>query len=62
MEMRNRNFEHCSGSKGDHFQLEAFRLKEALGKGELSGELKEIAEGISEEDNPILMIISFKEP
>lgn len=59
-ELRNRNFEHCSGSKGNHFQLDAFQLKEALEKGELTGELKKIATRIAEDDNPVLMTVDFK--
>ena len=35
-------------------------LKRFLGKGELSGRLKEIAEQIDEDDNPVLMIITLK--
>ena len=42
-------------------QLEAFKLIEALESGELSGELKTIAEGLKEDDNPVLMVVKFKE-
>ena len=42
-------------------QLEAFKLIEALEAGELSGELKTIAEGLKEDDNPVLMVVKFKE-
>lgn len=42
-------------------QLEAFALVEALEAGELSGELKTIAEGLKEDDNPVLMVVKFKE-
>ena len=42
-------------------QLEAFKLIEALEAGELGGELKTIAEGLKEEDNPVLMVVKFKE-
>ena len=42
-------------------QLEAFKLIEALEAGELSGELKTIAESLKEEDNPVLMVVKFKE-
>ena len=41
--------------------MEAFTLKEALETGELSGELKTIAEGLKEDDNPVLMVVKFKE-
>ena len=41
-------------------QLEAFELLEALEAGELSGELKTIAEGLKEDDNPVLMVVKFK--
>ena len=42
-------------------QFEAFDLIEALEAGELSGELKTIAEGLKEDDNPVLMVVKFKE-
>ena len=42
-------------------QLEAFDLIEALEAGELSGDLKTIAEGLKEDDNPVLMVVKFKE-
>ena len=42
-------------------QLDAFELIEALEAGELSGELKTIAEGLKEDDNPVLMVVKFKE-
>jgi hypothetical protein len=42
-------------------QLEAFDLIEALEAGELSGELKTITEGLKEDDNPVLMVVKFKE-
>ncbi|MDR1782817.1 MAG: hypothetical protein LBR13_00950 [Dysgonamonadaceae bacterium] len=38
-----------------------FELKEALAAGELSGKLKEIAETINEDDNPVIMKIKFRE-
>jgi len=41
--------------------LEAFDLIEALEADELSGELKTIAEGLKEDDNPVLMVVKFKE-
>ena len=44
-----------------HYLLEAFELIEALEAGELSGELKTIAEGLKEDDNPVLMVVKFKE-
>lgn len=44
-----------------HYPLEAFDLVEALEAGELSGELKTIAEGLKEDDNPVLMVVKFKE-
>ena len=40
---------------------EAIDLIEALEAGELSGELKTIAEGLKEDDNPVLMVVKFKE-
>ena len=42
-------------------QLEAFKLIEALEAGELGGELKTVAESLKEEDNPVLMVVKFKE-
>ncbi len=44
-----------------YMKLEAFDLVEALEAGELSGELKTIAEGLKEDDNPVLMVVKFKE-
>lgn len=41
-------------------KLEPFRLMEALEAGELSGKLKDIAQGLKEDDNPVLMIVKFK--
>ena len=34
---------------------------EALEAGELSGELKTIAEGLKEDDNTVMMVMKFKE-
>ena len=42
-------------------EFEAFDLIEALEAGELSGELKTVAEGLKEDDNPVLMVVKFKE-
>ena len=44
-----------------YLKLEAFDLIEALEAGELSGELKTIAQGLKEDDNPVLMMVKFKE-
>ena len=41
--------------------LQVHHLIEALEAGELGGELKTIAEGLKEEDNPVLMVVKFKE-
>ena len=40
--------------------LPAHELVEAYGKGELKGELKEIAAGLNEESNPVIMLIKHK--
>ena len=40
--------------------LEAHRLVESYEKGELKGKLKEIAAGLDEEDNPVIMLIKYK--
>lgn len=40
--------------------IPADKLVEGLEKGELSGKLKEIASTLKEDDNPVLMIIKFK--
>ena len=42
---------------GAKVELEAFELVEALE----AGELKTIAEGLKEDDNPVLMVVKFKE-
>ena len=44
-----------------YLKLEAFKLIESLEAGELGGELKTIAEGLKEDDNPVLMVVKFKE-
>ena len=40
--------------------INSYQLVESLNKGELSGPLKEMAEMISEDDNPVLMVVRFK--
>ena len=42
---------------GAKVQLEVFELVEALE----ASELKTIAEGLKEDDNPVLMVVKFKE-
>ena len=52
----------CAGDANQcYLLLEAFKLKEALAEGKLKGELKAIAEKLDEEDNPVVMIMEFKE-
>jgi len=41
-------------------RLEAHELVEAYGKGELKGELKEIAATLDEESNPVIMLVKHK--
>jgi len=41
-------------------KLEADELVEALEKGQLKGKLKEIAAGLEEEDNPVIMLVKHK--
>ena len=41
--------------------LDASKLCEAYENGELRGELKEIAKNIKADDNPVLMVVKFKE-
>ena len=53
-------FDGCDANSA-YLLLEAFELVEALEAGELSGELKTIAEGLKEDDNPVLMVVKFKE-
>ena len=43
-----------------YMKMEAFQLIEALEDGQLGGELKAIAQGLKEDDNPILMLVKFK--
>ncbi len=40
--------------------LNVYELKELLEEGKLKGKLKEIAENLREEDNPVLMKVTFK--
>lgn len=44
-----------------YFILEAAELVEANAKGELKGKLKEIAETLDEESNPVIMLAKYKE-
>ena len=53
-------FNGCDANSA-YIKLEAFKLIEALEAGKLSGELKTIAEGLKEDDNPVLMVVKFKE-
>ena len=53
-------FDICDKNKACMI-LETLDLIEALEAGELSGELKTIAENLNEDDNPVLMLIEFKE-
>jgi len=41
-------------------KLEAYQLVEAYREGKLKGKLKEIAAGLDEEDNPVVMIARNK--
>lgn len=41
-------------------ELEAADLLESLEKDELKGELKEIAEGLTEDSNPVIMLVKPK--
>lgn len=41
-------------------KLEAYELVEAYQKGKLKGKLKEIAAGLEEDSNPVLMLIKYK--
>lgn len=43
-----------------YMKMEAFQLIEALEAGQLSGKLKTIAQGLKEDDNPVLMLVKFK--
>jgi hypothetical protein len=40
--------------------LQAFELVEAYEKGELQGQLREIAAGLDEEDNPVILVAKHK--
>jgi hypothetical protein len=42
-------------------KIEALDLVEALEKGQLKGRLKEIAEGLTEEANPVIMLVKRRE-
>ena len=53
-------FNGCDANTA-YMKLDAFTLIEALEAGELSGELKSIAEGLKEDDNPVLMVVKFNE-
>ena len=40
--------------------LEAYQLVESYNKGELKGQLKEIASKLDEDSNPVIMLIKHK--
>lgn len=40
--------------------LEAYQLVDAYKKDELKGELKEIASGLNEGSNPVVMVMKYK--
>jgi hypothetical protein len=44
------------------YPLQAYRLVELYGKGELKGRLKEIAAGLDEESNPVIMLVKHRLP
>ncbi|MBE6287458.1 MAG: 6-bladed beta-propeller [Mediterranea massiliensis] len=52
-------FDGCDANTA-YMKLDAFELTEALEAGQLSGELKTIAQGLKEDDNPVLMVVKFK--
>ena len=41
-------------------KLEAFELIDSYKKGELKGKLKEVAEGLDEDSNPVIMLVKYK--
>jgi len=49
-----------TGSNQYFYTYSAPQLKKLLDNGKLTGRLKEIAEKINEDDNPVLMIVTFK--
>ncbi len=59
LSFNNLRFDICDKNKAC-MVLEALDLIEALEAGELSGELKSLAEGLKEDDNPVLMLVEFK--
>ena len=42
------------------YKIEAFELIEANKQGKLKGKLKEIAEGLDEDANPVIMLVKYK--
>jgi len=50
-----------NGEKDCVYQtLESFALKEALEEGQLEGSLKTVAQGLDEDDNPVIMVVRFR--
>lgn len=49
-----------SGEIASYETLAADRLVEAYAKDELKGQLKEIAAGLDEESNPVLMLMKYR--
>ena len=41
-------------------KIEAYELVEAYGKGQLQGKLKEVAEKLDEESNPVIMLVKYR--
>ena len=61
-DQRKEDMSACSLNEDIAFsiQLEAAELLEANGKGKLKGQLKEVAAGLNEEDNPVIMLVKLK--
>lgn len=50
-----------NGEKDCVYQTqESFALKEALEEGQLEGSLKTVAQGLDEDDNPVIMVVRFR--
>jgi hypothetical protein len=57
--LRPENIKHADNNTY-YALLQAYQLKDLYEKGELQDKLKEIASEINEDDNPVLMIVKFK--
>jgi hypothetical protein len=57
--LRPENIKHADNNTY-YALLQAYQLKDSYEQGELQGKLKEFASKLTEDDNPVLMLVKFK--